>query len=432
MPRKRTRRPQSSEMQLPTKKQKLNSQTSSTTSHNQKNKRILIKNLHPWVSPNWSVQAEVIFKSVLHTIIVKGSERDHFWIILQDSSNKSIKMSFWGDACLRFETLSQGKAYKIQHAGIKNVRDLRYAVYNKYELVCGPNTSITELVEDEEFDDVIAEFWKPLDNIKQIEEHELNEVFDIIGFVDQPSNENVTQKPDGTIITKRTFELVDSTGKIGVTAWNYHAKLKVNVGDLVAISRAKLTDWNQRTLVVLGFIQIKPNITKATRLQKNKKHVFNRLKKIKDLSGDGQSPINWELAEEIEITKILNLQNNFRQNGILPENMSFIVSASISNLDNKLWFEKNGEKKWRLRLTLQDENHNWFRAVAFDAVGMKIFKGMSATEAAELQSEEDEQFHELIEQLLSENEILRFGCCFRENKYFAQHQLDCIIHKLFE
>lgn len=418
----------------PRKKQKIYQKKNKSNQDNKNSKqevelqvdpvKALIKDLTPWsIKEQILLHARIIYKS--KSSIIKG--KNFFYIILMDETNQLMKMNFWEDQALKFKDLKQDDVIKIKQPSIRQILK-QYQVYHKYQLSAGQTTEIIK----EEMTDFPVLDWKFVNILNLLKEPD-GKLIDVkavcafrydvenltsargpfINFSFFQKNIHTLRKYTGKNLRKQTLTIQDATAKVDLILWNQQCvDSTVNIGDSVLVSKAKIKRWGGRTtLEIKGFAEFTPRADDVD----EKSHVEQ--KSSTNISDESQLAVdfNWNKLTSSTIKQMLSKIQTHSQS----TRLHFKIIGQIMQIDGeKMWyFDKTAStKKWRLQITICDEEHSTFEAVAFGASKMLI-NGLSATEAYQMQQNNNQAFSKMMEDIIDNEQKYQLHVQAEQHEY---------------
>ena len=402
----------------------------------EKQRFMQLADIKQYTSIGFTIKGTINHRSPLETKTVFGLEKSFFFAVIIDHAGTEMKISFWADQAVdSYGKLKKGSRVWITGLAPKKAK-FGYATHGDIELKSTKGLQIQIDDEDEDADDdiLIIHSWNAPPSILKISEKPINTIIDAIGFVHsiEDVKQITTRKSKQTDLLN--FDLVDQTARIRVSAWGQHAHTELSDGQLIGIKGARVSDYNGRSLTVTGYIEKEPQGTMCDSLndwkQSTNPIIKALFKKIPNLSDKAAIGHDWNAAPTHSIPQIRQVQEKFRIRQSMPQISAVKVEAKIDDVHNSLWYSKADGLHWKVKLTLEDEQQNWFEAVGFDEVGKKFFNGLSADEAHTMQMEEEEKFIELIEGIKFRQSNKKHVFCIyaKENKWNSSRKyIDWII-----
>ena len=384
------------------------------------------------------IRGAINYKSDLDPKFIRGKETSFFYAVIIDANGTEMKINFWGDRAIEsFGKLKKG--VRVWMTGLAPYKPkAQWATHGPVELKStnGLQIQVDDEEQDDEDDDVtILHSWNAPPSILKIKNKLPHTVLDAIGFVYDVSDvKKITTKRTQKQADLLTFELVDQTARIRVSAWGKQAHTQLREGQLIGIKGARISEYNGRSLTVTGYIETEPQGTICDELkhwkQTKNPTVKALYKQVANLSDQASILAkDWSVAPILTIQQAKQVKERYRIRQKLPEIQALKVTARIEDVDNSLWYSKSDGLHWKVKLVIEDDEDNWIEACGFDKVGMKFFK-ISADEAAKLQTDDEQKFVELIESIKykNSNQIHLFCIYAKENKWNAELKyLDWII-----
>ena len=351
----------------------------------------------------FTIKGTINHKGPLETKHVFGQEKSFFFAVIIDKAGTEMKITFWGEQAIgSFGKFKKGTRVWINGLMPKKAK-FGYATHGEIELSStkGLQIQIDDEDEDEDDDITILHKWNAPPTILKIKDKAINTIIDAVGFVHSIKDVRQITTRKGADAELLSFELVDKTARIKVSAWGQQAHTQLRDGQLIGIKGARVSDYNGRSLTVTGYIEKEPQGTICDALidwkQTTNPTVEALFKQVSNLSDKAAVSHDWDAAPIYSVAQIRQLQEKYRIRQTMPKISTVKVKARIDDVDNSLWYPKIDGLHWKLKLQLEDEQQSWIEAIGFDDVAKKFFNGLTADEAQKLQSEDEHKFVELIE-----------------------------------
>ena len=217
----------------------------------------------------WTIQARLLSKSDVRTWSNAKGEGSLFSVELLDSSGVDIRATFFKEAVDKFyTTLQVGSVYTWSNGKLK-VANLQWnTCKSPMEITFDSNAEI-HLVEDK--GDVPSQSYDIVP-IASIEGKEANQHVDLLAVVQHVGElATIVSRKSGQELTKCDLSLVDqSQAEITLTLWGDKAKeapVALAGTPIVAFRRAKISDYNGKSLSLSGAYQVHPDLPQVAALQ---------------------------------------------------------------------------------------------------------------------------------------------------------------------
>jgi replication factor A1 len=210
-----------------------------------------IASLHAY-TPNWTIKARVQSKANMKTFQKKdGTEGQLFSVTLIDADAGEIRCTAFNQAASKFHDLLQPqKVYYISKGTIKP-SNLQYAggVKHEFQIYLEANSSVIPVEEDNSIPSAHYSFVP----IAELEAVPAGQLVDVLGVIIAVEDVVPLQSKTGQDLKKRNLTLADSTvTSISFTLWGDSAvqfdPTQFNVGTLMAIKGAKVSDYNGKSI----------------------------------------------------------------------------------------------------------------------------------------------------------------------------------------
>ena len=388
-----------------------------------------LADLKTWTLGSWETIIRIIHKSKLQKI----KNKNWFYILITDCDSTLRRVTFWEEQALNWHRrLKVGQLYNFQKATIKSEQNAKYAFYGNCYFQCNVNTVFVKEENSEQI--ILNQIWEPIEQIKDIEGMNEDEMIDVFGFITDLEEIKTVNRRGKSAVDKQTFTLADKSAKISVTAWSQTIEAEIKKGQMIGIKKAKISKWNARSLDVCGHIELKPQHDLVDELkewqQREEKSVYALLKDVRNISDPNikgaKKKFNFESAPIKSIPWISYKALSFRQTQQLPAEKCFKVEAKVKNVDGTMFFEKENQTFWRLKLTLCNDDGKWFKATAFEMPAKVLMEGLEAEKGKQMCEEQPKEFSKIIDKLLN-NQKYMFGVHVKENTFFNPARLDFVI-----
>ena len=104
-------------------------------------------------------------------------------------------------------------------------------------------------------------------------------------------------------------------------------------------------------------------------------------------------------ARTVQVSDLITLKNAHYFTRTLPTETLFKVFAKIQKLQLNMFLQEQNKWHWRLKLESSNEPDKKITAVVFEMVATKIMTDLSAKAATKRQTEETDNFTEMVEKL---------------------------------
>ena len=322
-----------------------------------------------------------------------------FHIIFVDEDNTEIKINIWGEqAIMARDEIQIRKSYWMTGLRPKKIKRERYQTHGSILLQSTPGFQYEE---DETDKDILRQIWDFPQNISKFANKEEGNILDAIGFVHNLEEVKKVRTKSGTLSDLLKFDLIDDKAKISVSVWGKHAFTKIKEDQLIALKSVRVSSYAGKSLILLGHIDTDPQNSRVETLKKWKAEKNPTIKlilsQITNLSGGSMIQHDWSNCPTLTIKRIKTMAETFRRINKKPSIEAFKVTARIQDIDEKFSYEKNGSHHWRLKIEIQDKVGGWLEIVGFEKIAEKLFKGVTADQAINMQLKETDKFIKMME-----------------------------------
>ena len=216
-----------------------------------------------------TLRARVTDKSDVRTWSNDKGEGSLFSISLLDESNVDIRATFFKEAVDKFYNfLEVGKIYSLTGATVKAANIKYNTCKSKFELTFDHRNSEIHL--EQEQNSQIQQQTFDFCKIADINARDENSMVDVLGVLTQVQDPHtIVSKRTGHELVKRDVTLMDdSQTEIQLTLWGQNAtKIDLPLHSVVAARKAKVSDYNGKSLSLSGSLMVQPDIPEADTLK---------------------------------------------------------------------------------------------------------------------------------------------------------------------
>lgn len=226
-----------------------------------------IESLTPYQN-RWTVCVRVTNKSTIRTWSNSRGEGKLFSMDLLDESGEIRATAFNSEVDKFYDMIEVDKVYFITSATLKTANKQYNNLNNDYEMSFNRTTEVTPCHEETAIPTMQFNFV----SLDQLESLNKDAIVDVIGVCkDTHDLSHVVMRSTGKELTKRDIQIVDTTAReVQLTLWGTQAEVfDGSQQPVVAVKGAKLSEFNGRSLSVLGSscVQINPDIQEAHMLK---------------------------------------------------------------------------------------------------------------------------------------------------------------------
>lgn len=325
-----------------------------------------ISNLNMYAN-KWTIQARVTSKSDIRTWSNAKGEGSLFSVELLDQT-QDVRATFFKEAVDKFYSFLQiGSVYTFSGGRLKVANAQYNTCQSNFEITFDQNSEI-HLANDD--GNIQRQHYEFIDSIAGLERTEPNTMVDLLAVVQAVGEvATIVSKKSGQELTKCDLTLIDTSAtQITLTLWGDKAASALtdyNQQPVVAIRRARVSDYGGRSLSLSGSIETNPDIPQTAPLQTWwRTQTANGGVTGKSLSATrGGAGVMESLEQRQTIADIKN--NNLGYAGDKPDWLTFKATVSFLKKDKEggSWYPacaNAGEPcKNRYKVT-QTTDGNWY------------------------------------------------------------------------
>ena len=395
-----------------------------------------LKAIGPYTPATFTIEGKIIHVEPIKTIQTRRRTKSFFYIVLADVNGTSMKINFWeSQAVLHFGKFKKEELYQFSNLKVYEPTNPAFAIYGSIELNFQNHTKFVKINETKSF--ILPQYWRFIDGIQDIVQKSENEKIDVVGMVFDVGDEHevtVGRDQKRRKTTVKSFKLIDQTGKVTVSCWGDKSKIQLQQYQIIAIKKARVTNYGGKTLTVLGHIEKKPKHVKVTEInlwkQSQNAALEQLIKATKSVTDESKMNVkhDYSNAKVTTVSEALDVRDAYHFTTALPEETFFIVPAKIKKINNNMFFQKEKKFHWRLKIQISDplEQENQIWATAFQTAATKIMNNLSPQAAIKMQEQDNERFTNLITSKFNA-EIYNFHLYCKENEWNEIKRLDFII-----
>ena len=388
------------------------------------------------------IQGRIVHKNSMEMKIIRKKSKSFFWILMTDAQNHVMKINFWREAARKWEPiLVKGQVYSATGLRIFEANS-EYASYGNVELNVQPHSEFNLVPKPNEL--IFPQAWKFISNIESIQQKPTDSLVDVIAIACDIQETQVISTRKGDTVQVRFFQIMDeSQKKIEVSVWRKDAEIIIKEQQIIGLSACRVRGYGGLSLSVQGFLEPKPEDPRVKELtlwkQQNKtilRTIINQIKSITDESLTTNDR-DFYAANIKKVSALKTMQKVYYFTHSLPDETVFKVNAQITRIENKLFYSKNGNKHWCLKMEIKNikinnepESDATVKVTAFSPIADKIMNETSANEAAQMQKENFEDFLSMVNAVQKSEQKYCFGIFIKESDYYEQSKMDFIIETI--
>ena len=347
-----------------------------------------------------------------------------------------MKINFWeSQAVLNFGKFKKEQLYQFSNLKVYEPSSPTFALYGSIELNAQNHSKFVKIEKTKSF--ILPQYWRFIDGIEDIAEKSENEKIDVVGMVFDIENEKeitVGRDHRKRPTTVRSFKLIDQTGKITVSCWGEKSKIQLQEHQIIAIKKARISNYGGKSLTVLGYIEENPKHVKVKELKtwkQTQKLMLARLiketKSVTDESGMSRKH-DYSKAKTTTVSNVIDVRDTFHLTNALPQQTLFIVPAKIKKINNNMFFQKANKPHWRLKIQILDpvEKENQIWVTAFQTPASKILDDLSPEAAIKMQTQDTSAFTSMITSKFNAD-TYNFHLFAKENEWQDMKRLEFIV-----
>jgi replication factor A1 len=222
--------------------------------------------LNPFQNARWVVKCRVIHKGDVKTWKNERGEGKLLSMDILDAEGSKMRVTMFNAEVDMFEPMMQlGKSYFISKGQVKVANKKFNSLGSDYEMTLDKN-SVVEPAPDG--GDIPLQSYRFV-AIADIAGISADKIIDVIGKVTEAGEVTQINTKRGSVLSKRTLMLVDSSmASIELTLWGKFAET-VTVDGILAVQGAKVSDWNAKSLgtTMTGIVESNPDLPEAHKLR---------------------------------------------------------------------------------------------------------------------------------------------------------------------
>lgn len=306
---------------------------------------ISVLSLNPYM-PNWCIKVRCTNKGPIRHYTGKNNRSDGkvCSVDLLDKDGTEIVATMFNAAVDKFyDVFGKDKLFYIEGGRVQVNENKKYShIKNDYRILLNEFSTVCPTFDDNSMYRISYNFM----NISSIEKIREGDFVDIIGIVIKCNDlKNIISKKHNKCLSKRTFSILDKTGKIDVSLWGTVAeqiKNKFEKYPIVAFKACSVSNFNGKTLSS-GSYCINPNVSKTAELQLWLNRLFSRFGDDCNLNDLKDSELNIKSLTKLGLVcydKNVN-RINFGQ---LVNDINFnIMNDLVDKEGNKIISKKTNE-----------------------------------------------------------------------------------------
>ena len=143
---------------------------------------------------------------------------------------------------------------------------------------------------------------------------------------------------------------------------------------------------------------------------KKKNNINQLIQKLPKLTIENIPPKILSSYKFVSINDLKQIQKNYQTNNVIPEEIYVKTIGNIETvLSGKLWYTDatTQSKKFRIQIIIQNEIKQKIKTLFYDIAGSKLFNGITADQAFEMQEQESEKFQQMMKELQSNKKLFK-------------------------
>ena len=246
-----------------------------------------------------------------------------------------------------FGKFKRSEVYQFSKLKVYEPSNSKFAIYGPIELNFQNHTKFVKVTETKSF--ILPQYWRFIDGIEEITQKSENEKIDVVGIVFDIENEKEITVGNGyrkRQTTVKSFKLMDQTGKITVSCWGEKSKIQLKEHQIIAIKKARITNYGGKSLNVLGHVDTDPEHVKVKELkiwkQTQNVALAQLIKATKSVTDEAKmnKKRDYSKAANTIISSMINVRDIYHLTNAVPQETLFIVPAKIKKINNNMYFQK--------------------------------------------------------------------------------------------
>lgn len=261
-----------------------------------------------------------------------------FNMICTDKDGSEMQISCFNKIAEKFfQQIQEGHVYEIIGGFIKT-NNTKYVSNIEYQLILNESTIIKEVKDD----GIIPNIKLDLKKLNILNELTLHANIDCIGYIIEIQGKGVVNTKNGEMLMQKIYIIDETEYKVEFTLWKKHAEKFFEIGDIILIKKAIISEFNGRNISASDKTKIIINpqsIKEALTLSKWAINFKGNLKSYENLKvkNDIYEYINEEIDKK-NVKKINQLNILFNNSSFQENSEYYVIKGIVLNFQNS---EKN-------------------------------------------------------------------------------------------
>ena len=184
-------------------------------------------------------------KSELKTYKNEKGDGNLFNFNVMDQEGNQVQVTCFNKVALKYyNILNEGNVYEINGGYVKLNNKKFNAVNSDYQIILNDSSLIKEVQDEGNIKNIKLDL-KKLADLPSLSMHSS---IDTIGYVVEASEKSICKTKNGEMTMRKIFIADESGYKVELPLWKKHADLPIEVGDILLIKNASVSEFQGRNI----------------------------------------------------------------------------------------------------------------------------------------------------------------------------------------